>query len=93
MAIQNLVLTQLQSVIGKLILNATFLAREQIYLVLLEEKNVATEPWGVKITRVKVCDIIPNRDIILKAMEMQMAAERTKRTIIIKSKGEIWHEP
>ena len=88
MAIQNLVLTQLRSEIGKLTLDATFSAREQINSVLLQDLDVATEPWGVKITRVEVRDIIPNKDI-MKAMELQMAAERTKRAVVIKSEGEL----
>eukprot|EP00560_Eucampia_antarctica_P008799 CAMPEP_0197828526 /NCGR_PEP_ID=MMETSP1437-20131217/5071_1 /TAXON_ID=49252 ORGANISM="Eucampia antarctica, Strain CCMP1452" /NCGR_SAMPLE_ID=MMETSP1437 /ASSEMBLY_ACC=CAM_ASM_001096 /LENGTH=373 /DNA_ID=CAMNT_0043429761 /DNA_START=38 /DNA_END=1159 /DNA_ORIENTATION=+ len=87
LAIQNLVLTQLRSEIGKLTLDMTFSAREQVNKVLLDELDVATEPWGVKITRVEVRDIIPNQEI-LRAMEMQMAAERTKRASIIKSEGE-----
>ena len=87
LAIQNLVLTQLRAEIGKLTLDDTFSAREKVNQVLLDELDVATEPWGVKITRVEVRDIIPNQEI-LRAMEMQMAAERTKRASIIKSEGE-----
>ena len=87
LAIQNLVLTQLRAEIGKLTLDMTFSAREKINQVLLDELDVATEPWGVKITRVEVRDIVPNTEI-LRAMEMQMAAERTKRASIIKSEGE-----
>jgi len=87
LAIQNLVLTQLRAEIGKLTLDMTFSAREKVNKVLLDELDVATEPWGVKITRVEVRDIIPNNEI-LRAMEMQMAAERTKRASIIKSEGE-----
>ena len=87
LAIQNLILTQLRAEIGKLTLDMTFSAREQINKVLLEELDVATDPWGVKITRVEVRDIVPNREI-LQAMEQQMAAERTKRASIIKSEGE-----
>lgn len=88
LAIQNLVLTQLRSEIGKLTLDDTFSAREQINSVLLRDLDIATEPWGIKITRVEVRDIIPNREI-LGAMEQQMAAERTKRAVIIKSEGEL----
>jgi len=87
LAIQNLILTQLRAEIGKLTLDMTFSAREQVNKVLLEELDVATDPWGVKITRVEVRDIVPNREI-LQAMEQQMAAERTKRASIIKSEGE-----
>ena len=87
LAIENLVLTQLRAEIGKLTLDMTFSAREQINSVLLRDLDVATDEWGIKITRVEVRDIIPNREI-LQAMEMQMAAERTKRSAIIKSEGE-----
>ena len=87
LAIENLVLTQLRSEIGKLTLDMTFSAREEINSVLLKELDVATESWGIQITRVEVRDIIPNNEI-LQAMEMQMAAERTKRSSIIKSEGE-----
>ena len=87
LAIQNLVLTQLRSEIGKLTLDATFSAREQINSVLLKDLDVATEPWGVKISRIEVRDIVPNTEI-MQAMEQQMAAERTKRAVIIKSEGE-----
>mmetsp|Transcript_38261 Transcript_38261/g.92567 ORF Transcript_38261/g.92567 Transcript_38261/m.92567 type:complete len:363 (+) Transcript_38261:320-1408(+) len=88
LAIQNLVLTQLRAEIGKLTLDETFSAREQINSVLLRDLDIATEPWGIKITRVEVRDIIPNREI-LGAMEQQMAAERTKRAVVIKSEGEL----
>jgi len=87
LAIQNLVLTQLRSEIGKLTLDMTFSAREKINSVLLQDLDVATDPWGVKITRVEVRDIIPNNEI-MRAMEMQMAAERTKRATVIRSEGE-----
>ena len=50
LAIQNLVLTQLRSKIGKLTLDISFSAREKINQVLLDELDFATEPWGVKIT-------------------------------------------
>jgi len=87
LAIQNLVLTQLRAEIGKLTLDMTFSAREQINNLLLDELDIATNAWGVKITRVEVRDIIPNTEI-LRAMEMQMAAERQKRAAVIKSEGE-----
>eukprot|EP00931_Biecheleriopsis_adriatica_P081057 TRINITY_DN54406_c0_g1_i2.p1 TRINITY_DN54406_c0_g1~~TRINITY_DN54406_c0_g1_i2.p1 ORF type:complete len:387 (-),score=96.84 TRINITY_DN54406_c0_g1_i2:17-1138(-) len=87
LAIQNLVLTQLRSEIGKLTLDETFSARENMNAVLLKDVDVATDPWGVKITRVEIRDIIPNREI-LSSMELQMAAERTKRADIIKSEGQ-----
>mmetsp|Transcript_28756 Transcript_28756/g.89443 ORF Transcript_28756/g.89443 Transcript_28756/m.89443 type:complete len:418 (-) Transcript_28756:15-1268(-) len=87
LAIQNLVLTQLRAEIGKLTLDETFSARESLNAVLLKDVDVATDPWGVKITRVEVRDIIPNSEI-LASMEMQMAAERTKRAQVIQSEGQ-----
>ncbi len=87
LAIQNLVLTQLRSEIGKISLDDTFSAREQINSILLKDLDVETKAWGIKIIRVEVRDIIPNREI-MNAMEMQMAAERTKRAVVIKSEGE-----
>ena len=58
LAIQNLVLTQLRPEIGKLTLDETISAREKINSVLLGDLDAATEPWGIKITRVEVRDII-----------------------------------
>ena len=85
-AIQNLVLTQLRSEIGKLTLDETFSARQQINAVLLADLDRATDDWGVKVTRVEVRDIIPSPDI-LAAMEGQMAAERRKRANVLESEG------
>jgi len=85
-AIQNLVLTQLRAEVGKLSLDDTFSARSRINDALLKDLDVATVGWGVKVTRVEVRDIIPNAEI-LRAMESQMAAERTKRADVIKSEG------
>jgi len=87
LAIQNLVLTQLRSEIGKITLDMTFSTREQINSILLKDLDIATDPWGVKINRVEVRDIVPNREII-QAMEKQMAAERTKRATVIQSEGQ-----
>lgn len=86
-AIQNLVLTQLRGEIGKQSLDETFGSRARMNEVLLRDLDQATDPWGVKITRVEIRDIIPNKEI-LSSMEMQMAAERTKRAQIIKSEGQ-----
>lgn len=86
-AIQNLVLTQLRVEIGKISLDDTFSAREQINSVLLQNLDEETATWGIQITRVEVRDIIPNTEI-LSAMEMQMAAERKKRAVMIQSEGE-----
>jgi regulator of protease activity HflC (stomatin/prohibitin superfamily) len=85
-AIQNLVLTQLRSEIGKLTLDETFSARAKMNAVLLEDLDRATDDWGVKVTRVEVRDIIPSKDIT-QAMEMQMSAERRKRAAVLESEG------
>merc|ERR1719487_1887938 len=85
-ALQNLVLTQLRSEVGKLSLDETFSARAKINAVLLADLDRATDDWGVKVTRVEVRDIIPSKDIT-QAMEMQMAAERRKRASILESEG------
>lgn len=85
-AIQNLILTQLRSEIGKLTLDETFSARQKMNAILLAELDAATDVWGVKVTRVEVRDIIPSKDIT-QAMELQMSAERRKRASILESEG------
>ncbi len=86
-AMVNLVLTQIRSEVGKLELDETFTARAQINEILLRELDDATDPWGVKVTRVELRDIVPAR-AVLDAMEMQMSAERKKRAVILTSEGE-----
>ncbi|PSP16703.1 MAG: paraslipin [Cyanobacteria bacterium QS_8_64_29] len=86
-AIKNLVLTQIRSEMGKLELDQTFTARTEINEALLQELDVSTDPWGVKVTRVEVRDITPSK-AVLDSMEQQMAAEREKRAAILKSEGE-----
>lgn len=86
LAIQNLVLTQLRSEIGKLTLDETFSARQKMNTILLEDLDRATDAWGIKVTRVEVRDIMPSKDI-MEAMEMQMSAERKKRANILESEG------
>ncbi len=86
-AMVNLVLTQIRAEIGKLELDETFTARTQINELLLRELDESTEPWGVKVTRVELRDIIPAK-AVLDAMEMQMSAERRKRAAILTSEGE-----
>lgn len=86
-AMKNLVRTQIRSEIGKLELNETFSARTEINEVLLRELDVSTSPWGVKITRVELRDIIPSKTV-QGAMELQMSAERKKQAAILTSEGE-----
>jgi regulator of protease activity HflC (stomatin/prohibitin superfamily) len=87
MAMVNLVLTQIRAEMGKLELDETFTARSQINEALLQDLDVSTEPWGVKVNRVELRDIIPSK-AVQESMEMQMAAERRKRAAILTSEGE-----
>ncbi|MDB9525767.1 SPFH/Band 7/PHB domain protein [Oscillatoria sp. CS-180] len=86
-AMVNLVLTQIRSEMGKLELDETFTARSEINESLLRELDIATDPWGVKVTRVELRDIMPSK-AVQDSMELQMAAERRKRASILTSEGE-----
>ena len=86
-AMTNLVLTQVRAEMGKLELDDTFTARAQINEILLRDLDIATDPWGVKVTRVELRDIVP-APAVLEAMELQMSAERRKRAAILTSEGE-----
>ncbi len=86
-AMVNLVLTQIRAEMGKLELDETFTARSQINEILLRDLDIATDPWGVKVTRVELRDIIPSQ-AVQESMELQMSAERRKRAAILTSEGE-----
>jgi regulator of protease activity HflC (stomatin/prohibitin superfamily) len=86
-AMVNLVLTQIRSEMGKLELDQTFTARSEINEILLRELDVSTDPWGVKVTRVELRDIVPSK-AVQDSMELQMAAEHRKRAAILTSEGE-----
>jgi len=86
-AMVNLVLTQIRSEMGQLELDQTFTARSEINEILLRELDIATDPWGVKITRVELRDLMPSK-AVQDSMELQMAAERQKRADILTSEGE-----
>lgn len=86
-AMVNLVLTQIRSELGKLELNQTFTARSEVNEMLLRELDIATSPWGVKVTRVELRDIVPSKTV-QGAMELQMSAERKKQAAILTSEGE-----
>ncbi len=87
LAMQNLVLTQIRAEMGKLELDQTFTARADINETLLRELDLATDPWGVKVTRVELRDIIPSK-AVQDSMELQMTAERKRRAAILTSEGE-----
>jgi regulator of protease activity HflC (stomatin/prohibitin superfamily) len=86
-AMVNLVLTQIRSEMGQLELDQTFTARTQINELLLRDLDIATDPWGVKVTRVELRDIIPSQ-AVQESMELQMSAERRRRAAILNSEGE-----
>lgn len=86
-AMVNLVLTQIRSEMGKLELDQTFTAREEVNEMLLRDLDTATDPWGVKVTRVELRDIVPSK-AVQESMELQMSAERRRRAAILNSEGE-----
>ncbi|MGC9525368.1 MAG: SPFH domain-containing protein [Limnospira sp.] len=86
-AMENMVRTQIRSEMGKLELDQTFTARTEVNELLLRELDIATDPWGVKVTRVELRDICPAK-AVMDAMELQMSAERQKRAAILASEGE-----
>lgn len=86
-AMINLVLTQIRAEMGKLELDETFTSRSEINEVLLRELDEATDPWGVKVTRVELRDLIPSK-AVQESMDLQMSAERRKRAAILTSEGE-----
>ncbi|BAY25964.1 band 7 protein [Calothrix sp. NIES-2100] len=86
-AMVNLVLTQIRSEMGQLELDETFTARSQVNELLLRDLDIATDPWGVKVTRVELRDLIPSK-AVQESMELQMSAERKKRASILTSEGD-----
>ncbi|MFB2771069.1 SPFH domain-containing protein [Pelatocladus sp. BLCC-F211] len=86
-AMVNLVMTQIRAEMGKLELDQTFTARSEVNELLLQDLDIATDPWGVKVTRVELRDILPSQEV-QQSMELQMSAERRKRAAILTSEGE-----
>ena len=86
-AIENLTATTLRNIIGDLELDETLTSRDIINSKMRAILDEATDPWGIKVTRVEVKNIIPPRDI-QEAMEKQMRAERERREAILKAEGE-----
>src|SRR5699024_1000259 len=87
MAIENLTATTLRNIIGDLELDQTLTSREKINTKMRASLDVATDPWGIKVTRVELKNIIPP-PAIQDAMEKQMKAERERREAILKAEGE-----
>ena len=87
LAIENLTATTLRNIIGELELDETLTSRETINAKMQESLDIATDPWGIKVTRVELKNIEPPA-AIQEAMEKQMKAEREKRAVILKADGE-----
>ncbi len=87
MAIENLTATTLRNIIGELELDQTLTSRETINTKMRSTLDVATDPWGIKVTRVELKDITPPKPI-QESMEKQMKAERDKRAAILEAEGE-----
>ena len=86
-AIENLTATTLRNIIGELELDETLTSRDIINTKMRSILDEATDPWGIKVNRVEVKNIIPPHDI-QEAMEKQMRAERERRESILKAEGE-----
>ena len=87
LAIENLTATTLRNIIGDLELDQTLTSRETINAKMQESLDIATDPWGIKVTRVELKNIIPPA-AIQEAMEKQMKAERERREAILRAEGE-----
>ena len=86
-AIENLSATTLRNIIGELELDSTLTSRDTIYAKIRVILDEATDPWGIKVNRVELKNIIPPREI-QDAMEKQMKAERERREAILRAEGE-----
>ena len=86
-AIENLTSTTLRNIIGELELDATLTSRDLINTQMRAILDEATDPWGIKVTRVELKNIIPPKEI-QDAMEKQMKAERERRESILRAEGE-----
>lgn len=87
LAIENLSATTLRNIIGDLELDQTLTSRDVINTKMRSILDEATDPWGIKVNRVELKNILPPREI-QNAMEKQMKAEREKRESILRSEGE-----
>ena len=87
MAIENLTATTLRNIIGDLELDETLTSRETINTKMRASLDIATDPWGIKVNRVELKNIIPPA-AIQEAMEKQMKAERERRETILVAEGE-----
>ena len=87
MAIENLTATTLRNIIGELELDQTLTSRDTINTKMRSALDIATDPWGIKVNRVELKNLIPPAEI-QNAMEKQMKAEREKREAVTRAEGE-----
>lgn len=87
LALTTLAMTNIRAVIGEMELDATLSSRERINTALLEILDGATMPWGVKVSRVEIRKIEPPENLI-RAMNLQMTAERERRAVVARADGE-----
>ncbi|NER85387.1 MAG: SPFH/Band 7/PHB domain protein [Leptolyngbya sp. SIO1D8] len=86
-AIRELVVTTLRSELGKMPFERTFSSRDELNQALLDQLDEATEPWGVKVTRVEVQSINPPESV-LESMQQQQAAELKRRATVLEAEGD-----
>ena len=85
-ALQNITMTNIRTAIGSLDLDETLSKRDHINIKLLEVLDSASQPWGIKVTRVELKDVKPPEDV-LQSMSKQLTADRQKRAAILQAEG------